>query len=418
MVGVQWVFPDTSGERVTWVKGAAQVVGRDASCETVLVGDEVSRRHAELRRTGPVCLVKDLDSKNGVFLNGEPISSAAFSPGDVLRVGDWIGVAIEASEHEKLRVGELGPGIWGGLALGRVAAQARHAAKSQLPITLIGATGTGKERFAQAIHAWSGRQGALLAVNCAGYTEALATAQLFGHRKGAFTGAESNHQGHVRAADGGTLFLDEVAELPQTVQAQLLRVIEQGEVLALGDARVTHVDVRFICAAQLPLQVLVEEHQFRADLRARLQGVVLELPPLRQRRTDIPFLCERFLELHGGHSAPSLDVRTVEALCVQPWALNVRELELLMRRVLALFPGESSIKPSKVAPLLAETLRPSTPPGPAHARRKRPVDDARRSELRAALERCNGNLTKAASELGITRAKAYRLLGGKDTPSG
>jgi transcriptional regulator with GAF, ATPase, and Fis domain len=408
-IGVQWVFPDTTGKRVTWLRGTPQVVGRDAGCDTVLLGDEVSRRHVELRRTGPVCVVRDLDSKNGLFHNGKQVSSAAFSPGDVLRVGEWIGVVIEAVPDEVTTVGEIASGLFGGVALRRLAAHARAAAKSPLTITLTGETGTGKERLAQAIHAWSERPGSLLAVNCAGYTEALAAAELFGHRKGAFTGADNHNLGHVRAADGGTLFLDEVAELPAAVQAQLLRVIEQGEVLPVGEAKALRVDVRFLCAAQVPLQTLVAEKRFRADLRARLEGVTLELPPLRSRRSDIPFLCETFLQQHAGARAPQLDHRVVELLCLRDWPLNVRELNLLVRRLLALFPGESTLKLTKVSALL-ETEAGNDEGTPGKTKRKRPVDDLQRGELEAALERCNGNLTKAATEVGITRAKAYRLL--------
>ncbi|HXK19653.1 MAG TPA: sigma 54-interacting transcriptional regulator [Polyangiaceae bacterium] len=413
-LGVQWVFPETHGKRVTWLTGTAQVVGRDASCETTLSGEEVSRRHVELRRTGPMGVVRDLGSKNGVFVNAAPVSSAAFSEGDVLRVGDWVGIGIKATMDESLEIGELGSGLLGGIALRRVVAQARSAAGGSLPVVLVGETGTGKERLAQALHAWSGRTGPLLCVNCATYSEALAAAELFGHRKGAFTGAEGSGLGHIRAADGGTLFLDEVAELPASIQAQLLRVIEQGEVLPVGETKVARVNVRFVSAAQVPLECLVADKMFRADLRARLEGVRLTLPPLRLRRSDIPFLSERFLAQHAGGSPPSLDARLVEALCVRAWPLNVRELDLLMRRFLTLFPDEKTLKLTKVAAALD-----APPLGPAKeevkARRRRPADEAQRSALDAALERKNGNLTQAAAEIGITRAKAYRLLGTKKT---
>jgi len=412
MVGVQWVFPDTRGRRVTWLTGKAQVVGRDSTCETVLTGDQISRRHAELRRTGPVCVVRDLDSKNGVFVNAEQVTSAAFVPGDVVRVGDWVGVAVEATLSERLEIDELGPGLLGGVALRRVLAQARSAAGSLLPVTLVGETGTGKERVAHALHEWSGRAGPLLAVNCASYSETLAAAQLFGHRKGAFTGADTSSPGHVRAADGGTLFLDEIAELPLSVQAQLLRVIEQGEVLPVGETKVEHVDVRFVCATQAPLESLVAEARFRADLRARLEGVRLTLPPLRERRADIPFLSERMLGQYSGGSPPRLDARLIEALCMRAWPLNVRELDLLMRRFLALFPEEKELKLAKVSGALdAPAGVPTT--GDAKGRRRRPADEAQLQQLDAALERSNGNLTKAAAEVGITRAKAYRLLNAK-----
>ncbi len=411
---VQWVFPESQGKRVTPLTGAPHIVGRDAGCDTILIGDEISRRHAELRRTGPVCVVRDLDSKNGVFLNGQAVSSAAFSPGDVLRIGDWVGVAIRAAPEEVLEIGRLGPGLIGGVVLRRVIAQARAAAGSLLPVTLVGETGTGKERFAHAIHEWSGRTGPLMPVNCASYTESLAAAQLFGHRKGAFTGADSSSIGHVRAADGGTLFLDEIAELPQSVQAQLLRVIEQGEVLPVGETKMVRVDVRFVSASQVPLASLVAEKRFRADLRARLEGVRLELPPLRDRRTDIPYLVESFLRQHSPDSPPSIDARLAEALCLRAWTLNVRELDLLVRRLLALFADERVLKLAKVSSALEESVVSAETAEPK-LRRRRPADEAQRAELDAALERCNGNLTKAAAEIGITRAKAYRLLSAKSS---
>ncbi len=411
--GVQWVFPETHGKRVTWLSGARHVVGRDAGCDVVLTGDEISRRHAELRRTGPLCVVRDLESKNGVFLNGEQVSSAAFSQGDVLRIGDWVGIAIRGAPEDVVEVGELGPGLFGGAALRRVVAQARAAADSMLPIMLVGETGTGKERFAHAVHEWSRRPGPMLPVNCASYTEALAAALLFGHRKGAFTGADASSLGHVRAADTGTLFLDEIAELPQSVQAQLLRVIEQGEVMPVGDTKVACVDVRFVSASQVPLATLVAEKRFRADLRARLEGVLLELPPLRQRRTDIPYLAEAFLRQHARDAPPTLDARLAEALCLRPWTLNVRELDLMMRRLLTLFADERILKLAKVAGALQENV--ATPvSSDQRPRRRRPADDAQRAELDVALERCNGNLTKAATQVGITRAKAYRLLSAKN----
>src|SRR5262249_36399573 len=159
-------------------------------------------------------------------------------------------------------------------------------------------------RFARALHAASGRQGPFLAINAASYSKSIAAAELFGYRKGAFTGAESSSPGHIRAAEGGTLFLDEVLELPEDVQAMLLRVIENLEVLPLGDAPPRPVNVRFVSAAQTPLSSAVQEGRFRADLRARLEGGLIQLPLLGQCREIVPELFCLLFERHA--AAPPL----------------------------------------------------------------------------------------------------------------
>jgi hypothetical protein len=278
-VAIRWVYP-LPVRPPLWLERAEIVLGRDSECDESLEGGRVSRKHARLSRSGPLWLVSDLDSKNGLFVNGRRVRSVVLEVGDVLRVGDHVGVCVLAQPGADLSCGDLGYGIVGGRAH-RAALQALCAvAKSSLPVVIEGETGTGKERFAAALHTWSGRPGRLSAVNCAVYSKAVAAAELFGYRKGAFTGAEHASPGHIRAAEGGTLLLDELIELPLEVQAMLLRAIEQREVLPLGESRPTPVDVRFVAATQVPLASAVEAGTFRSDLRARLEGAVVRLPSL------------------------------------------------------------------------------------------------------------------------------------------
>ena len=290
-LAIVWRFPRStvSSLRLDWDTqgplGSELIVGRDAGCTVQLDGHDVSRRHAALRKVGPEAgaTITDLGSRNGVRVNGRPIATAPLAAQDVVRLGGWIGVVTAAPGE----VEEIAPGLWGGAAMRAAVAPLRGVAASDLPIVLEGETGTGKEVVAGALHRWSGRSGPLVAVNCAALPEALAEGELFGYRRGAFTGADRASPGFFRAADGGTLLLDEISDLPLALQAKLLRVLEQREVQPLGEARPVPIDVRVVVAGQQSLTESVRAGRFRADLLARLDGLTIQLPPLRQRREDV-----------------------------------------------------------------------------------------------------------------------------------
>lgn len=389
-------------------------MGRDDSCDAVLRGTEISRRHAEFRVDGPVVAVRDLQSHNGVFVNGQRRADAPIDLGDVVRCGEWIGV-VTGDEDGSAGFGEIASGWYGGATLSAAIEPGRHVPED-LPIIVQGETGTGKEGMARALHDWSRRKGPMVAVNCAALPSELAEAELFGHRKGAFTGAESNSPGLFRAAEGGSIFLDEILELPLALQAKLLRVIEDRRVRPLGETRDVPIDVRIIAATQEPLAEAVAEHRFRADLHALLDGLTLVLPPLRERREDVAPLFLEFLRRHAGGRTIEIEAKLIEALCLYDWPLNVRELLLLARRLLGVHGRGGALKKAHLPERLLSRAAPDTSPGEASGadRARRPWrktdDEGELEALIAALRDHRGSVAKAAAAIGVNRSRAYRLL--------
>ncbi len=395
---------------LAWEDDAERIVGRDEECAVRLSGNDVSRRHASLRRNGAELVIADLDSRNGVRVNGRLVESARIGAGDVVRLGGWVGV-VTASPGA---FAEIAPGLFGGSVLAEAIAPLEKAAPSDLPIVLEGETGTGKEVVSRALHGLSGRAGPLVAVNCASLPEGLAEAELFGYRRGAFTGADRASPGFFRSADGGTLFLDEVSDLPLSVQAKLLRVLEERAVQPLGETRTVPIDVRIIVASQGSLAEAVREGRFRADLLARLEGVTVRLPPLRKRREDVPPLFSHYLKEQSQGRAPAVEADLVERLLVHDWPFNVRELVLLVRRLLVLHGGESTLH----AHHLPERMGDSAPPGELTPKKSSASSAAAGGDpielpaLIAALRTAGGNVARASAILGITRQRAYRLMEG------
>jgi transcriptional regulator of acetoin/glycerol metabolism len=416
---VLWVHP----QRVSMSLASRQmVVGRDDDCDTVLTGTELSRRHAEFRVDGPLVAVRDLASRNGVYVNGERITDAPLLSGDVIRCGEWIGVVV-SEPADAPPFAEITPGWWGGAKLAAAVQPLRHV-QGELPVIVQGETGTGKEGSAHAVHLWSGRKGPFVALNCAALPAELAEAELFGYRKGAFTGANQTSLGLFRAAEGGTLFLDEILELPVPLQAKLLRVLEDRKVRSLGETRDVAIDVRVVAATQESLADAVAMRRFRADLHARLDGLTVVLPPLRDRREDVVPLFLELLRAHTGGRPPAVEPKLVEALCLYDWPLNVRELALLARRLLSLNGHESVLRkahlPERMIGRVAadgsgdaagDASGPARATAPGDKRARRATDDQSEFEaLIEALRRAEGSVGKAASLVGISRARAYRLI--------
>ena len=229
-LAIVWVYPDVDG-RVTPLASGRTVLGRDFTCDIRLAGDQTSRQHAEIVKESAMVVIADLNSMNGTYVDGRRVSRAPIDEGSVIRIGDWVGVVVRlAGEQDGAVFQEIIPGYFGGPRTLAAVEPLRKAAASDLAVIIEGETGTGKEGIARATHLWSGRKGPFIAVNCAALPEALAEGELFGYRKGAFTGADRANPGYFQTANGGTLFLDEVSDLSSAIQPKLLRVLEQGEV--------------------------------------------------------------------------------------------------------------------------------------------------------------------------------------------
>jgi DNA-binding NtrC family response regulator len=411
-LALEWVWPSV---RLEHLRGAQLGIGRDEGAALQLDGTGVSRQHAELYRQGPIYVLRDLSSTNGTWLGGRRVEHCPVSPGSVLRIGEWVGVFVQRAD-EAPEFGELAPGLFGGPEIAELLPPLKRAATSNLPVLLIGDTGSGKERLARATHQFSDRKGPFLAVNCAALPEQLAEAELFGYRRGAFTGADRASPGYFRAAHGGTLFLDEMPELSPALQAKLLRVVEDGQVTSLGESAAVSVDVRIVSASQKPLRELVASGRMRQDLAARLNGLEVRIPPLAARRADVARLFAQFLKQQSGGRPPAVEARLIEALCIHDWPENVRELELLTRRLLAVHGHEPTLRrqhlPVELAALNEDTgasKRPSTAP---QDRREHDL-----SRLKKELDSNGGNVKAAAEALGISRQRVYRLLESAD-PNG
>ena len=298
----------------------------------------------------------------------------------------------------------------------RLLQEARGAATTGGAVLLSGETGTGKEVLARLIHAWSGRRGPFVAINCAALSATLIESQLFGHCKGSFTGATEDHPGAARMAAGGTLFLDEVGELTLAHQAKLLRLIEQGEVYALGSSVPERVDVRIIAATNHDLRQQVAQRQFRADLFYRLAGFHLELPPLRERPEDIPALARYFIAAaERAHSKRiNFTAEALEAMRRLPLAGNVRELRALIERTFITAPDETVITPAAVETV---ALRGTGAPGFTEPWAGCSLGEEMHAHegrlLRLALDSAGGSITRAARLLKVTHQGLAYILNGR-----
>ncbi len=285
-------------------------------------------------------------------------------------------------------------------------------AASPASVLVTGETGTGKERVADAIHRLSPRaRGPFVALNCAALPEALVESELFGHERGAFTGAFERASGRMTDADGGTLFLDEIGELAPSAQAKLLRAVERREVRPLGGGRVRPVDIRIVAATNRPLEAMVAEGRFRADLYYRLNVAVIALPPLRERTEDVPLLLSAALAAQSerlGRHIGEPDEELLACLAAYPWPGNVRELFNLAEAV-GIDPPDGAIGLCHLPPFWRARLEPYRPE--AHAERDRLV---------AALRRAQWNKAEAARALNWSRMTLYRKLAHYriDTPRG
>ena len=388
-------------------------IGGASTCDLVLDDPSVSRRHVELELVPEGVLVRDLKSRNGTFYLDQRVERMILSPGASLRVGGTT-LAIEVDSvdtSEALELAGFRGMVGGSVAMQRLFATVARLDGSLVPVLVHGETGVGKELVARAIHEGSRvSSGPFVPVNCGAIPRELVASTLFGHKKGAFTGATEARKGVFGAAAGGTLLLDEIGELPLEVQPSLLRVLERGEVLAVGDDVPTRVAVRVVAATHRDLATEVREGRFREDLFYRLAVVRIDVPPLRDRPEDIGPLARFFARQEG---QPDLPDDVVEDLGKRPLPGNVRELRNAVLAYVAL--GQMGLGPGPMRlpqsagldRALADAVRLDSP---FLAQREAIADRFSELYVERLLRETNGNQTQAAKIAGLDRTYLGRLL--------
>lgn len=392
--------------------GATLSVGSASGNDLVLSDETVSRFHVELNRGADRILVRDLGSTNGVLVGGARIERGSVLPGTVLRLGR---TGIRVSDGDTIHVESApGPELYGliahSAAMRALATKLSQAGRSTASILLLGETGTGKEVAARGVHLSSERrERPFEVVDCGTMLPTLIASELFGHERGSFTGAESQHAGAFERAHGGTLFLDEVGELPPTMQVSLLGALERREFRRLGGRNTIKVDVRVISATSRDLRSEVNAGRFRQDLYYRLAVVVLGIPPLRERPEDIPFLVEHFLRAQG-HQGPVEEVFSAAAMTLlqsHQWPGNVRELRNVVEA--ACVTGEAPLfaadDPNGVELTFGTLLDRQFYPA-----RDELVRTFERAYLERLLSRAGGNISRAARQSRIERSQLSRLV--------
>jgi hypothetical protein len=367
-------------------------VGSARSVDVRIHDRSVSGRHCVIRADSYGVRVEDAGSKNGVYVGGARVSSATLlAPLSSFVIGRTT-ITIRCVAAVDLGGSDQPvPGLIGDSApMRRVAREVRRYAKMRGPVLLQGESGTGKDVVARCLHHLSGRQGTYVPLNAGALPETLADAELFGHCRGAFTGAVASRQGAFQQADRGTLFLDEIAELIPAIQVKLLRVVEDGCVRPVGGTRPVQVDVRVVAATWAPLAQRVEEGRFREDLYHRLTLGVIELPPLRHRRSDIPALSHMWLTRLCDELGPKrLSSSALARLVAHCWPGNVRELAGVLYRA-ALASDGVLIAAEHVQVGMLEPRRSQS--------KVRPLD------ARKLLEQHSGNISAASRAAGVARS--------------
>ena len=386
-------------------------IGTARGCELQLTDRTVSRLHCEVVSRADGVLIFDRGSTNGTFVDGVRVHEAYLHPGCSLRLGDTL---LQAVAVERPTVLPLSPRTSFGKILG-ASPQMRHiyavldrVGPTNTTVLVTGETGTGKELVARELHEASPRSaGPFVTVDCGAIPENLMESELFGHVRGAFTGATSGRSGVFEEADGGTLFFDEIGELPVSLQPKLLRVLETRTVRRVGGGASRRVDVRIIAATNRSLAQSVNEGTFREDLYYRLAVIEVELPPLRARREDVPVLVQHFVKHFGGADA-TLPEGVTAALSHRGWPGNVRELRNYVQRALSLgWEAERGFAPfsnqAQSGPLALADL-------PFKEARDVWVERFEGVYVQALLEKTGGNVSRAAELAGLNRRSLHRII--------
>ena len=395
-------------------RGAERSAEQTGTELTIRVPDKwMSTRHARLEPSFGRWVLTDTESKNGSIVDGHTTKRAVLTDGSLIELGHTLFYFFERLpiDTDAPAVLELLPAdgpagfttlmpMWHGEIT-----RLRQIASSEIPMLIEGETGTGKEVIARAIHDQSGRSGAFVPVNCGALPENLVESELFGYKKGAFSGAQTDHPGLVRAADAGTLFLDEIGDLPPSSQAALLRVLQEREVMPVGGTRAVEIDLRVVAATHRDLDDMVAEGSFRHDLFARLAGFRVTVPTLAERRTDLGILIGVLHRRLFPPDHPGFDIDAARLLLRYPWPLNVRELEqaLATAQVLA---GTELVR----AEHLPDSVRTGRPPGAPRPVVLNEADQRLRDQVVASLREHQGNVSAVARALDKDRKQIQRWI--------
>jgi DNA-binding NtrC family response regulator len=382
------------------------VIGRSQGASICIDDASLSRQHAALH-LGATLQIEDLGSVNGTRAGGRKLTPGVphtLAVGETVELGTVTVVVLAAQRAAELAPGARPPGsrapavVVHDPAMRQLRELAERVALGNISVLLLGETGSGKEILAEAIHARSPRHARpLLRLNCAALAENLLESELFGHEKGAFSGAVAAKPGLLETAEGGSVFLDELGDMPAALQAKLLRVLEERKVTRVGGLKPHAIDVRFISATHRDLEAEAARGSFRQDLYYRLNGISLHIPPLRERTSEIEPLAQLFIarvSAELGRAAPRLSPDARAWLEAHPWPGNIRELRNVIERAVLLSVG-GELRPEHLA---ASRPPPSLPEG----------DE--RSRIIAALDACAGNQTHAARLLGISRGTLVSRL--------
>ncbi len=415
-----------------WGRGEADAVEAAAGRATMTIDDpSLSVQHAKLTRLmlmgSPSYMVEDLDSVNGCLVNGERIQEpTVLEDGDVVETGQTFWKfhhravahveALVAAAHDGGPITTSSSFCFAMLSLLH---KLDRIAPSDIPVIISGETGTGKEMMAVNIHQRSGRPGSYVALNCAAIPEGLIESELFGHTRGAFTSAVTHKEGVIEAAHQGTLLLDEVGDMPPSAQAKLLRVLEGGVVVRVGETTEREVDVRFVAATNRDLPTMVVKGTFRGDLYARLNGFPLELPSLRERKEDLGLLLAYFLqERQGKEPKVRVSHEVFRALTMHSWPFNIRELTKAVHVALTLAGDCEGLElehlPAPLAQLLddlaARRQEEQPDPAPRPRGRLRLSDADLKPTLEDALRQHGGNVAAVARHLDTSRMQVHRWM--------
>ncbi len=397
------IRPPDGGPHKTSLTKSRLLIGKSTECDLVLTDDYVSGRHCLLEQEESGWILSDLGSTNGTFVNGCKIRKILLLPGSEIRLGKTVCFLEQEEKEEKIEPLSVDHfmGIVGkSEVMRRLFAKIQLVAPTDHAILIHGESGTGKELVAKALHELSPRKsGPYRVLNCGAISPNLIESELFGHEKGAFTGAQNKRVGAFEQADGGTLFLDEIGELPLELQPKLLRVLENRTIRRVGGDSDISINVRVVAATNRVLVDEVKKGKFREDLFYRLFVIPLFISPLRERKGDIPLLADFFAKNSGGAGGKKISKKACDALTNYPWPGNVRELKNVILRSLVFCPHETL--EAEHLEFSAESRSGLSPVN---------LEEAEKEKISQALVQSGGNKSKAAELLGIAKSTLFKKL--------